>query len=332
VTQTAPDGRHAWRRSARVAAILSGLVGIVIMLVAAGIVWSWRDDLPDPIASHWSGGMEPNGFSSLAQYVGVLLGTGIGCCLLFVIIGWIAGRTASTRRITAGAAIWVGGLIAILLIGSVGMQRGLADARQAKAPSWLLPLAVIAPLVPAIIAALLVPGDRPQPVTTPVPTDAPRLQLGAGEQRIWTHRTGGGPGLVVVGFVMVVTVLLAVGLQQWGLLVVSGLLILIFLVMFGWVVRVDRDGMTVRSMLGWPRTRIRLDEIEMASVIEVDPFRQFGGWGWRVGRGGRIGVVLRHGDGLLVEQSGGRSFVITVDDAATGAALLNTMAERNRSG
>ena len=59
---------------------------------------------------------------------------------------------------------------------------------------------------------------------------------------------------------------------------------------------------------------------------------EFGGWGYRVGRGGRVGVVLRTGEALQVQRTGGRAFVVTVDDAATGAALLNTLAARSRVG
>jgi hypothetical protein len=46
---------------------------------------------------------------------------------------------------------------------------------------------------------------------------------------------------------------------------------------------------------------------------------------------GTVGVVVRGGESIAVERSGGRRFVITVDDAATGAALLNTVAERARA-
>ena len=67
-------------------------------------------------------------------------------------------------------------------------------------------------------------------------------------------------------------------------------------------------------------------------MTTVSPLAEFGGWGYRVGRGGRVGVVLRTGEGLQVERSGGRSFVVTIDDAATGAALLNTLAARSRVG
>ena len=55
-----------------------------------------------------------------------------------------------------------------------------------------------------------------------------------------------------------------------------------------------------------------------------------GGWGWRTGVGGTIGIVMRKGEGIEVVHSGGKRLVVTVDDAETAAALLNTMADRAR--
>ena len=56
-----------------------------------------------------------------------------------------------------------------------------------------------------------------------------------------------------------------------------------------------------------------------------------GGWGLRVGRGGRTGLVVRSGQALEVERTGGRIVVVTVDDAARGAALLTAVAARGRA-
>jgi hypothetical protein len=86
----------------------------------------------------------------------------------------------------------------------------------------------------------------------------------------------------------------------------------------------------VRSSLGRPRIVVPLDEVVRAEVVEVSPVAEFGGWGYRVGRAGRVGIVLRSGQALQVERTGGRSLVVTVDDADTAAALLNTLAARSR--
>jgi len=59
--------------------------------------------------------------------------------------------------------------------------------------------------------------------------------------------------------------------------------------------------------------------------------REFGGWGVRTSVAtGATGVVLRSGEAIEIHRTGGRRFLVTVDDAATGAALLATLAERDR--
>ncbi|OMQ13877.1 hypothetical protein A7K94_0220525 [Modestobacter sp. VKM Ac-2676] len=74
-----------------------------------------------------------------------------------------------------------------------------------------------------------------------------------------------------------------------------------------------------------------LAEVAEAGVTDVRPFRTFGGWGYRVGRDGRAGVVLRAGAALEVVRGNGRRFVVTVPGAAQAAALLNTLATRQRT-
>ena len=54
------------------------------------------------------------------------------------------------------------------------------------------------------------------------------------------------------------------------------------------------------------------------------------GLGIRTALDGSIGMVLRKGDGIEVRATGGRRYVVTIDDAATGAALLATLAGRAR--
>ena len=89
--------------------------------------------------------------------------------------------------------------------------------------------------------------------------------------------------------------------------------------------------MSVRSsLISRPRKRIKLSEITVVHVKEIRPFRNFGGWGYRF-NGVASGVVLRAGDAVVVELTNGTEFVVTVDDAHTAAALLNSLAERART-
>ncbi|KUL22341.1 hypothetical protein [Actinoplanes awajinensis] len=322
---------RSWQPRARRVVLWSSVFALVAVAVALAVVWSWRDTLPDPLASHWGPGADaPDGFTSLPGLVFPTVALVILGCAAFGAIGLLRGAAAVTRRMVAGSSVWLGGFTASLLLFVTGTQRDLADPSQARLSGWALAAVIVLPLVPAAVAALLAGGDRPAPATTPVAADAARIALTDGERAVWIRRANGGPGLIVGAVVAVATVVLAVVLREWALLTVPVLLAALFAVMFAYTVRVDATGLTVRSLLGRPGTHIPADEVERASVVQVEPLREFGGWGWRVGRGGRVGVVLRSGAGLLVERTGGRSFVVTVDDAATGAALLNTLADRSR--
>jgi hypothetical protein len=307
------------------------LLALVMVAVADVIVWSWRDDLPDPVASHWgAGSATPDGYQSLGGFVLTATVNVVVLSGLFGAVGWFWGRSAVSRRIVAAACVWGGGFGVCLLLFVLGGQRGLSDAALATTPGWTPAVIMVLPLLPAVVAGSVVRGDRHEPATTPVAADARRIALAGDERAVWIGQANGGPGLIVGAVTTVGVTLLMVALRQWALLVVPLLLAVLFAVMFSYRVRVDATGLTVRSLAGWPGTHIPADEVERASVAEVHPLREFGGWGWRIGRGGRVGVVLRSGDGLLVERTGGRSLVVTVDDAAAGAALLNTLADRAR--
>ena len=60
----------------------------------------------------------------------------------------------------------------------------------------------------------------------------------------------------------------------------------------------------------------------------TSPLREFGGYGWRIGKDGSRGFVTRSGEALVVERVGEPPVVVTVDDAAEAAAVLNTLASR----
>ena len=120
-----------------------------------------------------------------------------------------------------------------------------------------------------------------------------------------------------------------------AMLLVTGAIVLVLSVEF-WTVRVivDRHGLTIRwGPLGLPRTRFPLDRVASATVIDVRP-GEWGGWGYRgsVKVFGRAAVVLRAGTGIRVDLVGGRAFAVTVDDAETGARLLNDLAARTEPG
>lgn len=112
---------------------------------------------------------------------------------------------------------------------------------------------------------------------------------------------------------------------------IIGLNTAVLLALGRWWLVVDRRGLMVRSVIGWPRMRIPLNEVVSAEVTMVSPMGDFGGWGYKVDLAGTVGIVVRAGEAIRVRRTGERAMVVTVDDAATGAALLNTLADRGRA-
>ena len=321
-TSTATRGRH-------LAATLVGTIVIPAAILTAGAVLalSWRDALPDPIATHW-GTDGVDGVGSLGVTVGLMVAivTAFSAGMAALGIWW--GRAALTRRLAAGAAVWFSAVQMGVLLGTLTGQRGLTDPYQAPGLGGAIAATFAAATAAAIVVAFLVPGDAAQPAAAAIPADAPRLAVAATERAIWVRRTTQHH----VGSMVAVTAALSLTMgtltRMWwlsGVLVVG--LALILLGALRWTVTVDAAGFTVRSALGF-RTHVPLDEVEGAAVTHVAPIRQFGGWGMRLGAQGATGVITRKGEAIDVTRSGGRRTVVTVDDAATGAALLNTLADR----
>ncbi len=310
--------------------ILTLVVPGAIIAATLATAWAWRGSMPDPIAVHW-GTNGPDGFGSFAPNVIWPEAVAAVAAILLWALGYFAGRQSAIRRAAAGIAVWMAVLMSEVDLSIMGLQRGLADARDAGSISEPMALAFLAAAAAAIGAVIVSPADPPLPATAPVSPTASRLKLRPGEPTTWIRDvTSGG---YVGGVVAIVAAVAVTGLltRAWILALVLGTAIGLILVVFlHWTVVVDDAGLTVRSALSRPRFVIPLNEVEMAEVVQVRPLPEFGGWGIRAGKGGRLGVVVRKGPALQVHRSGGRVFLVTVDDAATGAALLNTLAARAR--
>ena len=91
-------------------------------------------------------------------------------------------------------------------------------------------------------------------------------------------------------------------------------------------VTINSDGLHIAfGPWGVPTKRIPLGDIVAAQAIDVRPMR-WGGWGYRwIPWKRATAVVLRRGPGVKVDRVGGRTFVVTVDDASKAAAVLNDL-------
>lgn len=268
------------------------LVTYLVLLAA------WGDRLPDTLATHFSGAdsARADGFTGRTAFAAVSVA---------LLLGLGTGWTVLVRRTALWGAWATAGFTGALLVLLLRDNLDAADPAQ-----------VVSPLTNLLPAA-----------------EGPRLALGASEVAGWSRTTASRP-LTVLSLLALAAVPAGLLLAPWpaALLALLGLVIGVPGLALARVrVTVDRWGVTVRpSLAGRPRVRVPLDEVTGASVRELDTaavLADYGGWGYRV-RADRTGLVLRAGEALVVRRSGGREFAVTVPDARTAAALLNTLAER----
>jgi hypothetical protein len=238
-----------------------------------------------------------------------------------------AGPTA-TQKMLAVAALFAGWMLSFAVTASVGIQREAPDPAPIGA---YLGIAVVAGAALVAGAWFLLP--RAIPGRAEAATPAPAVVLEPGERVAWVgyarFRTG------VLG-ALIATVILVAGAMVFviavtGLWIFAAIPLLLLGLLLGttvWSVRVDARGLEVRAALGWPRVRVPIDDVESAGTIDLVPLGEFGGYGLRLGLGGRLGVVTRGGEALEVQRRDGRAVVVTVDDAATAAGLLTAYAAK----
>ncbi|MBO0900814.1 DUF1648 domain-containing protein [Cellulomonas sp. zg-ZUI222] len=317
----------------RLATTLTTLVlPLAVTGTAVAVGASWAPRLPDPVATHWGPSGAPDGFGSLTE---MLLLSGLVVPVLALgmwALAFFAGRDTSTRRLAAAASTFLAVMMSGLTIGSLAGQLDLPDAAASPDIDPTLGVSTALGVLAAVVVALLVPRTAPQPATAPPDAAAPRTDLAPTERAAWSATVTSPVGTGVGAVATITTAVLAIASDAPYMLVVPALLGLLLAATLVLRVSVDARGLVARSPLGWPSMRVPLDEVVVARVATVEPLREFGGWGYRVGAGGRVGFVLRRGEAVEVERTGGRVNVVTVDDAATAAALLNTLAERSRSG
>jgi hypothetical protein len=230
----------------------------------------------------------------------------------------------SAIGVALGGVVLVGGQVAALLVDNLDPE---------PLPGWASPPAVLAAAVLVGALARWAAGTDPGlPAATAGPGPAaPRMPMRAGERAVWIRsvlcvrrlwHAAGWVGLAALTF-MVNGNLPVVYLAPFAL---------VFAIQVAQVwarVRVDRRGVWVEQ----PLLRRTLVGVDLANVQEAvaevaEPWslpRAFGVlssdrvWGFRATRGGEL---------LRLTTTDGRDFVVTVPDARTAAALVNTELDR----
>lgn len=293
------------------------------LLVAVGLVLTAvlaASTMPARIAIHFRTDGTADGWGSPWTAFWVTLAVALAAVAIAVsALRWPDERTAATVLLVANLLAGTLGSAWVLLAWTNTTGDGTLS------PWWTVPFLLVAVVVAAVPVLALFR------VAAPVPAhDVAPLAVGPDTRIAWRARVGSRWSAVLGALVVVLGVGTAVWTASAGVTtaVVSGpamvLAGLAVLVLARVELTVDRRGMRLTST--WtriPLMRVPLERIESCGWEQVSP-GQWGGWGYRIsGRG--VAYVVRSGPGLVARLRGGQARMVTVPDAAGGAAALGAL-------
>ncbi|MDZ4045576.1 MAG: DUF1648 domain-containing protein [Rhodoglobus sp.] len=325
------------KRARRMFLLVAVLVPIVITTVSLVVLLSWLPSLPEQVATHW-GVDGADGFGPAAAYLWLLLGVGLGIPALMVVTTLVAvgSHWGGAARLMGALAAGMAAFAAVTSIGSLAIQRDLSESSEIPGIGGVVAVSFVALLVVAGAAWAVQPRGRAPRCRTLEPRYAGHIEKG--ERVVWIATASMPRGVVafllvvLLGLVALAAYLLGTGTEGGAIVALVVLVVGISLAATAsFRVMITPEGFAARALLGWPRVRVPLDEVESARAVDISPFGEFGGWGWRVAVDGRSGIVLRRGPAIEVSRRGRRPFLVTIDGAEEAAALLQAYVDRTRT-
>lgn len=322
------------RRARLTLLIVAIVVPIVLTAIAAGIILSWLPALPHQVVTHW-GVDGADGFGPPIVYLWLLVGIGLVLPILMAVL-----TLASVGTHWGGAARMMGALsaglaafAAVMCVTSLAIQRGAQEAAEAPNAGMTIALSFSVLIVVGGAAWAAQPRVAPEQGRTLAARHA--VHVAEGERVIWLGMAT-MPRVALVVLVGIPLGLAALAAYMLSAGVSGGWIVLLALVVIvaavsssaAFRVRVTPEGFAARSLLGWPRITIPLAEIESVRAVDVSPFGEFGGWGWRIALDGRTGIVMRSGAAIEVSRRNRKPFLVTIDGAAEAAALMQAYLDR----
>lgn len=314
------------------------LPALVCLLCAAGgaaLVWSVRDQLPDPVATHWGADGRPDGFTPLDRVVWTHLAITLGLSLPMIGLGAALKQARSMAPVTAG----MGAFLACVFFGGTWTQRGLTT-EQVGDEWWSAAVGAVAALVVGALVWLATRASNVVvPASTALPAGAPTVTGPTNGRFAWTGRLVTGKavywffGLASLPVIALVVLFVALGNVGGAIAMAATLLVVVvpFQMMFARIT-VDSRGVRTAGPIRW--VNIPLETIISAEVGRtVSPMGDFGGYGLRGALfDGSRGLVTAEAPTLLVHQAGKPPMYLTVADPDMAAATLNTLLQRQRTG
>jgi len=308
------------------------ILPLAVTIAALVVTFLLATTAPSTVAVHWGASGTADGFGSPFTYPVLLAAVALPMTAVFGGIAVVAthrGPVTAMIKVLGVIGLWVSVGLSVALGGLLLAQTG-ASGSASIAP---LPIGFGCALVIAVAGWFALPKIE-QRTAEPGATITP-VALAASERAVWFRRASASGAVLwaVVGLtillaaVSVVTVVSSRG-SAWWVPFIPIVILLVLLSNLTWTVRVDARGVRIRSVVGIPRFTIPLSDIRSADVTDVQPLAGYGGWGLRFGFNGRIGIILRSGSALEILRNSGMSLVVTVDDAESGAALINGLIEQ----
>ena len=300
-----------------------------ILVAIAALVWaiSVKSQLPDPIATHFTGiPMRADGYSSFATiYMLPVLALSMCGIQLFTVF---SNSTGPQARFLTGLGSASSFLMSALIPGTLWPQVGLASAEGMVIPGSVAAELFGLPILGGIALALVTPPSSISKEDSAADTSS--LNLPAGSSAVWFGSASASKPMqammVLVSLSGVAIIVAAMIYAADGLVfrIAMGLaalsILLIPLMFLGVRVRIDDKGVHWRSTAGLPRGTVAYADIADVDAVDVKP-GAWGGWGWRLGAEGTA-LIIRGGEALRLKRRNGRGFFVTVDDAKTGARAI----------
>ncbi|WP_295624124.1 DUF1648 domain-containing protein [uncultured Corynebacterium sp.] len=307
---------------------ITALLGFVVapLLGVAGVV-AWvltvRDRLPDPIATHFNGAGEADGFGDVTGILKIAVVMILPFILLIGLIGSWRGHPRILRRtIGPGSTVLTGSMFG-LLPDTVVPQLDRASAEGVMlGSSWSIIGTGIGLAVGVATAVAL--RDVPSSPATSAPD--PALPRGPRSEPVRTM-TSTGMKVLAVAFFAAALASLFISVVFFLILLLSSVYAIQTYVV---ALRVDDDAVRLRALIG---ESIPLETITAARPARYD-WGDSGGVGIRGvdypgARGKRIAVASRSGEALDVDTTGTNwTFVVPDGTAEDLAGDINARLDR----
>ena len=301
--------------------------GVVVPLAAAGLglllTGVWQSRLPAQIATHWST-ERPDGFShpmsSAWLFTLIILLIGGGCCG----VAALAQALLLMRRAMLLIGLSVVGVLSTLQVVTLWIQLDKTDVSDVELPWAAISVGVLIGCAVGALGAAFLKDYRDR---TPA-AERPDAKL----PRSRAHTVRDVAGFGIIGTIVFAGVAFgAAGLASWAVggiwpLVAAFPVVLVLLALMRFEVIVDASGLRVRNF-GLTSIDIDIDEVTGAKVIDVNPFKDFGGWGLRSKGHRRYGIVTHTGPGVEVATASGLTLTVTSQRAHAMAGALNSFAD-----